>query len=498
MQADIGLILESTYPYVRGGVSSWVHQLIQGLPELTFAINFIGDKVENYPTIHYELPSNVIDLKSIYLISKDNSEKPKARPGNEEAFIQVRKMYKEFRRYKGSKNTQALGNVLRHIRKHKNLDINDFLYSEQSWDFITEKYEKGAPDSSFLAYFWTVRSMHQPVFSLIDGLDNVVDAKVFHTLSTGYAGLFGVMIHHLYKKKLILTEHGIYTKERKIDLYQVDWIDDAEKLFGDTLNSDLSYLKRLWVRFFESLGRTTYDVADPIISISEVNKRRQIVDGARAEKTSVIANGVNLERLKPQRIKRPDKVPLVIGFIGRVVPIKDVETFIKAMSNVCAAMPEVQAWIIGGEDEDPDYASKCRNMIASLYLTDQIIYKGFCNVVEILPQLGCVALSSISEGVPLVILEAFACGIPVISTDVGACRELIEGGSEEDKTLGAAGAVVSIADSEQLAIEMVKLLSDSNYWKQLSSIAEQRADKYFGEQALFTSYQKVYQKALEN
>ncbi|MCK5831716.1 MAG: GT4 family glycosyltransferase PelF [Methylococcales bacterium] len=496
-QADIGLILEGTYPYVRGGVSSWIHQLIQGLPELTFAINFIGDKAESYSTLHYELPENVIDLKNIYLISKNKQIKPKSRIGNEDAFIQVREMYKEFRRNNSSNNSQALGNVLQQIHKFKNLDINDFLYSEQSWAFITEQYEKGTEDSSFLDYFWTVRAMHQPIFSLIDALDNVVDAKVFHTISTGYAGLFGVMLHHLYDKKLILTEHGIYTKERKIDLSQADWINEAEKIFGDTLNSDFSYLRQLWIRFFESLGRTIYEVANPIISISEGNKRRQIIDGAKVDKISVIANGINLDKLKPQRIKRPEQIPLVIGFIGRVVPIKDVRTFIRAMSNVCSALPEVQAWIIGGEDEDPDYALECRDMIASLHLTDHIIYKGFCNVVEILPQLGCMVLSSISEGVPLVILEAFACGIPVVSTDVGACRELIEGGSEEDKALGAAGAVVSIADPEQLAIEMIKLLSDSNYWKQLSSIAEKRADNYFGEQALFTSYRKVYQKALE-
>ncbi len=340
--------------------------------------------------------------------------------------------------------------------------------------------------------------MHQPIFSLIDGLDEAVDAKVFHTISTGYAGLYGVMLHHLYKKKLMLTEHGIYTKERKIDLSQADWIEEAKKIFGDTLNSDFSYLRRLWIRFFESLGRTVYHTADPIISISEGNRHRQILDGAKAEKISVIANGINLEKLQPQRLKRPKELPLVIGFIGRVVPIKDVKTFIRAMSHVCFAMPEVQAWIIGGEDEDPAYALECRDMIASLHLADQIIYKGFCNVVEILPQLGCLALSSISEGVPLVILEAFACGIPVISTDVGACRELIEGGSKEDIALGSAGAVVSIADSEQLAIEIIKLLSDANYWQQLSIIAEQRADKYFGEQALFSSYRKVYRKALES
>ncbi len=497
-QADIGLILEGTYPFVRGGVSSWIHQLIQGLPEVTFAINFIGDKAESYPTMHYQFPENVIDLKCIYLDSERNVKKPKAFTGNKDAFIQVQKMYEEFHGNKKPNTYEALGKVLHHLHRKKDFDINDFLYSEQSWSFITEQYEKSTADSSFIDYFWTIRAMHQPVFALIDGIDGAVDAKVFHTISTGYAGLYGVMLHHLYKKKIILTEHGIYTKERKIDLSQADWIEEVKKASGDTLNSNFSYLRLLWIRFFESIGRTVYQISDPIISISEGNKRRQIIDGAKAEKITVIANGINLEKLQPQRLKRPDKIPLIIGFIGRVVPIKDVKTFIRAMSNVCSSMPDVQAWIIGGEDEDPAYAVECRDMAASLHLTDQIIYKGFCNIVDILPQLGCIALSSISEGVPLVILEAFACGIPVISTDVGAYRELIEGGSKEDKALGVAGAIVSIADSEQLALEIVNLFSDTEYWKNLSKIAEKRADNYFGEQALFSSYRKVYREALEN
>jgi len=497
-QADIGLILEGTYPYVRGGVSSWVHQIIKGLPEFTFSIIFIGDKAESYPKIQYELPDNVLDLKCIYIISDKKIPPAKARQGNKTAFAKVKQMNEYFRRHDSEHNSDTLGEVLRHIRHLKDLNYADFLYSEQAWSFITERYQDASPKSSFLDYFWTIRAMHGPIFALIDNLDNAVDAKVYHTVSTGYAGLFGVMLHYLHDKKLILTEHGIYTKERKIDLSQVDWIEDAEEVFGNNSNSEFSYLRRLWIRFFEAIGRTVYDVADPVIAISEGNKRRQIADGASIEKTQVIANAINLTQLQQQRSKRPDSPPLVIGFIGRVVPIKDVKTFIRAMRNICTELPNVKAWIIGGEEEDLEYAQSCREMINSLHLTDQIIYKGFCNVAEILPQLGCVALSSISEGVPLVILEAFACGIPVVSTDVGACRELIEGSTEEDQALGHAGAVVPIADSEQLGVEIIKLLSNPVLWQTQSYTAEQRTDKYFDEKMLFASYKDIYLRAQEN
>ncbi|MFX8644957.1 GT4 family glycosyltransferase PelF, partial [Acinetobacter baumannii] len=90
-----------------------------------------------------------------------------------------------------------------------------------------------------------------------------------------------------YKKPLILSEHGIYTKERKIDLFQSEWIADNRGVFEkDT--SQLSYFRDLWIRFFESLGRMCYAASDDIIALYEVNRLRQVKDGAPAERTANI------------------------------------------------------------------------------------------------------------------------------------------------------------------------------------------------------------------
>ena len=56
--ADVGLLLEGTYPYVSGGVSSWVHQIITGFPDLTFAICFIGSSPKDYGEKKFQLPPN--------------------------------------------------------------------------------------------------------------------------------------------------------------------------------------------------------------------------------------------------------------------------------------------------------------------------------------------------------------------------------------------------------------------------------------------------------
>jgi hypothetical protein len=55
-EADVGLLLEGTYPYVAGGVSSWVHQIINGFPDITFAICFLGSRRQDYSDMKFKLP----------------------------------------------------------------------------------------------------------------------------------------------------------------------------------------------------------------------------------------------------------------------------------------------------------------------------------------------------------------------------------------------------------------------------------------------------------
>lgn len=494
-QADVCLILEGTYPYIRGGVSSWVHQLISGLPDITFALLFIGDKPSNYSELRYALPDNVVALTEAYLVSEQATPEPKACAGNKQAFESIHRLHEYFGGQHSKELSAILKRVMGFIHDSKEINTETFLYSRESWDFITAQYEKSSGDNSFLDYFWTIRAMHAPLFSLMASLPKAPHAKVYHSISTGYAGLYGVMLQTIHQRPFMLTEHGIYTKERKIDLAQIEWINETVDRYGSSLDKEFSYLRQLWIHFFESIGRLAYSSANPILAITEGNRLRQIADGAAADNVTVVTNGVDLKKFAALR-ERPASPPLVIGFIGRVVPIKDVKTFLRAMRSIYTKLPTVQAWIIGGEDEDPKYALECRDLVASLSLQDCVIYKGFCNVTEVMAELGVIVLSSISEGLPLVILEAYASGLPIVATDVGACRELIEGGSAEDKAIGHSGAVVPIANAEALATEIIKLLSNREHWQAARTAAMQRVDRYFDEENLFDNYRRIYQAAL--
>src|SRR5690349_19141092 len=95
--ADITLLLEGTYPFVRGGVSSWVHQIIEGLPQYTFSIVFLGSRKSDYGDPQYILADNVVHLECHYLWDPYFSSPPKACKGNASYLENASKLHDWFR-----------------------------------------------------------------------------------------------------------------------------------------------------------------------------------------------------------------------------------------------------------------------------------------------------------------------------------------------------------------------------------------------------------------
>jgi glycosyltransferase involved in cell wall biosynthesis len=315
-------------------------------------------------------------------------------------------------------------------------------------------------------------------------------------VSTGYAGFLAAMLHWKTGRPLVLTEHGIYTKERKIDLFHSEWIREHRDPFArDPV--EIGYLRQLWIRFFESLGRMCYQACDDIITLYEANRARQIADGAAAERTRTVPNGVDLARLAPLRAMRSaGPPPPVICLLGRVVPIKDVKTFIRALHVAARRIPQIEGWIAGPQDEDPSYAEECRLLAESIGVGGRLKFLGFQRIEEVMPKVGLLVLSSISEGLPLVLLEGFAAGVPAVATDVGACRELIEGLQGEDAALGPAGRVVGIADPEALAAAVCELLCSVPAWQAAQAAGITRVERYYSQERLFVEYREIYRRAL--
>jgi len=514
---DIMLFSEGTYPYVKGGVSSWLLQLMKGLPQYTFGVCYIG--AQEYPDgkkmeISYEYPENLKHIEEHYLFDEKDAQVQKRIKGSKEGFDAVKSLYNSFK-----SNDNTIPEMLQHVEFYtKDVKFSDFLHSERSWEFITDTYKKNCPDVPFVDYFWTLRNIHKPVWILADIVEKLPEAKIFHSPSTGYAGFLGALSSYNTNRPFVLTEHGIYTRERKIDMLSADWIEYKKPSLLQQ-PEEYNYVKKMWVSFFDKIGVFCYNRSNHILSLFSGAQKIQINFGADENRTMIIPNGVDVDALKAT-MKNRDKIQRpIITLIGRVVPIKDIKTFIRAIKITQQYIPEVEGWVVGAVDEDLEYVDECQQMAVSLGLKrkkqffdgnksdmtleeienheDTVKFFGHSDIKKILPKSALQTLSSISEGMPLVILEGFAAGVPCVATDVGSCRDLIEGGlDEEDIGLGIAGAITGIANPEALAKEYVRLLDfQSGAWKRAQEIGLLRVEKYYRQELFLKDYDLIYKEA---
>ena len=115
-----------------------------------------------------------------------------------------------------------------------------------------------------------------------------------------------------------------------------------------------------------------------------------------------------------------------------------------------------------------------------------------------MPRLGVAVLTSISEALPLFVLEAFAAGVPVVATDVGCCRELIAGKSSDGDTAGAAGIVTAIASPQETARAVVELLRDPGAWAAARQAATTRVHARYGRDRMLAAYRDIYRNLFED
>ncbi len=466
----ICLLAEGSYPYVVGGVSSWVQMLIQGMPEHEFIIYAIGAEEKERGNFKYKLPSNVLSVKEIFLdtvLNMRTKAKGKIRLNQDERNVLSGLLMNE-----KQMELSQLSGIFR-----KRLSKEDFLQIFMSFDFfdiILETYRKKYSYLSFTDYFWTIRSLLLPLFFLLQ--DEIPDADLYHSVATGYCGIVGALVSHYNKKPFIITEHGIYSREREEEIIKSDWVK------GD--------FKSIWIEYFYQQAYIAYTHADKIITLFEGNAKTEISLGCDAKKISIIPNGVRLENfLSVPHEEDPDGC-FVLGAVVRVVPIKDILTMIRAFSLVQQEIPKSKLYIMGPYAEDPEYYEECQLLVQALQI-ENVIFTGTVNVREYLGKMDLLLLSSISEGQPLALLEGFAAGVASVTTDVGCCREIIYG-SDKDDTFGDAGIVVPVMDFEGMAESVITLAKDKKLRDKMAKAGRERVMKYYGYQLFIDSYKEIY------
>ena len=465
----ICLILEGCYPYVFGGVSTWMHQYINQMKEHEFVLLVIGAKAESRGKFVYELPPQVKEVHEVFL---DDALKVKDKKKMRHIFSEEEK--------ESLKELMLCGRpdweVLFRLYHDKELNPMAFLKSEEFLEILTECCEEQYPYIAFADAFHTMRSMLLPVLYLMG--TKVPQADVYHAICTGYGGLLACLGGYVNNRDVLLTEHGIYTREREEEIIRAKWV--------------VPSFKKQWISFFYMLSDMIYQRAFRVTSLFTNAMKTQIQMGCAPEKCRVIANGINYERLAEIPLKKPDGW-VDIGAVVRLAPIKDIKTMIYAFFELAARVEKVRLHILGGVD-DEEYAEECYALVEQLQLKN-LIFTGRVDIVKYMEKLDFTILTSISEGQPLSVLESFAARRPCVTTDVGCCKELLEG-NEED-CCGLAGYYVPPMYREGLADAMEKMCASEVRRRRMGKNGQDRARLYYRQEKMIENYRSVYQEVEE-
>ena len=427
------IVAEGCYPYVVGGVSSWIHSMIRSFPNLEFQILAIISNRSLSGKFAYELPENVTQVHEVYLEDFDWDG-----AGGKGIGIHLTK--KEYRAVRSLiLNREIDWSVIFELFQNRTFSLDKLLMGPDFLDAVIECYEEKHSEIVFSDFLWTMRSMYLPLFLAMQS--DLPKADLYHCVATGYSGVLGSMAKLLHPESaLLISEHGIYTREREEELIKASWVKGV--------------YKNIWIEQFKKMSLLAYRYADQVTCLYKHAMELQIELGCPAEKIKITPNGIDDQRfVRCLEEERKEDDTINIGAVLRIAPIKDVKTMIRAFAYAKKEAPKLALWIMGPSDEEKEYAKECFELVDLLGVED-VIFTGKVDVTEYLGKMDMTILTSISEGQPLTILESFAAKKPVIATDVGNCRGLIYG---EGDSFGEAGIITHIMNVEEIAAAMVDL-----------------------------------------
>lgn len=470
----ICLLTEGTYPYVRGGVSTWCRDLIAGLPEMTFDVYaLVGNPAAR---LEYELPSNVRRLLNIPLWGHERLDEYNASDLRSAGHRSVRALRREFipifTAFLGQiasgmdygepyQLVESIGAFYRYFRHN---DYDWTMRREETWTAALDLFRAQPWHARFMSSLEAIELVRSLYRYLLPLAIELPECDVMHTSVAGLCSLAAVAAKAVHGTPVILTEHGVYLRERVLSLARAGFP-----------ASDRAIKKNL----FSAIARAAYAASDIIAPVCSYNTKWEKYYGVSDGRVRVIYNGVDEHRFADRDIWPATPT---VGAVLRIDPLKDVATMIASATHVRERVPNVR-YELWGPVHDRDYDAFCRRLVEELNLQETVFFMGSTkDPAEAYSNATVVALSSISEGFPYTIIEAMMCGKAVVATDVGGVREAID----------ACGTVVPPKRPERLAQALVPYLTDPQLARSVGKRARERALEFFTQERFIDNYRALY------
>lgn len=243
------------------------------------------------------------------------------------------------------------------------------------------------------------------------------------------------------------------------------------------------------MRFYAALHGLSLRFVDRVVLVNGAMRSHPRLRGCRQERLAVVANGLSLTDEGEGRSQPADPAVLqfcsggyTLGAIGRLSIEKGFTILLDAFASLAAQDPRLRLLILGEGPQRPVLEAK----ISQLGLEQRVLLPGYREgAARYLPSLGAFVLPSLSEGLPMVLLEALHAGVPVVATRVGGVPEVLEG--------EAAGILVCPGDAGALSRGIGRLLADPAAAAERVSYGRRLLESRYTARAMAQKYLEIYQ-----